>query len=61
LFATTFNIAESSRSATSSILAGVLFLSVTIAFGTPTRPARDRSRAASRADPTGSSAVATGN
>jgi hypothetical protein len=61
LFATTFFIAKSTRSATSSILAGALFSSMTIAFGTPARPARDRSRAALRADPSGSSAVAIGN
>jgi hypothetical protein len=61
LFATTFFIAKSTRSATSSILAGVLFPVVTIAFGTPARHARDRSRAALRADPGGSSAVAIGS
>jgi hypothetical protein len=61
LFATTFFIAESSRSTTSSITAGGAFSGLTIAFGTPARPARDRSRAASRADPSGSSAVAIGS
>ena len=62
LFTTTFFIADSSRSTTPSIIiAGEMFPSVTIAFGTLVRPARDRSRATLRADPSGSSAVAIGS
>ena len=60
LFDTTFNNALVSCLATSSIVAGVAFSSLTIAFGTPARTAPSRSLVLLRVAPFGFSAVAIG-
>jgi hypothetical protein len=60
LFDTTFTNAAVNRYATSSIVTGVTLSAVTIAFGAITSRISDRSEAARRVAPCGSSAVAIG-